>query len=200
MSWEKLPLAWTCLGCGIPASSTSSESQLGVGHLVMVSCMAVLVWAPSSSPCMESSPTQPRQRQYEPSHQCKTPVKIYLYSVLDKSLQAGGGFCEPPWLLGFRPFHSVPRCSFPFCLFCCQQLPRARGGDEKVVQGRPAPHPTLSLGTPVSPSCSRLGVGACGCKADRLVARLVILFAVVHPRQHCQDEGLRDQQLHIHLL
>lgn len=67
------------------------------------------------------------------------------------------------------------------------------------MQGGPAPHPTLLLCTSVSPSCSRLAVSAYGCKADGLVARLVILLAVVHPRQHHQDEGLWDQQLHVHL-
>lgn len=39
MPWEKSPLAWVCLGCGTPASSSqSSVSQLHVGHHVTVPC------------------------------------------------------------------------------------------------------------------------------------------------------------------
>lgn len=55
----------------------------------------------------------------------------------------------------FRPFHSVPRCSFPFCLFYCQQLPRVRGGGEGCAGlTSPSPHSASwhpSFSVPLTP-------------------------------------------------
>lgn len=90
-----------------------------------------------------------------------------------------------------EPFTPLQDTFSPLCLLCCQQLPGARGEGGDGCTGQSSPG--------LTPSCSRLDIAACGLEADRLVARFVILLAVVHPRHHCQDEGLWDQQLHVHL-
>lgn len=52
-------------------------------------------------------------------------------------------------------------------------------------------HPGLALAL-ATLLCSHLSIAAAGRDADRLVARFVILLAVIHPCHHRQHEGLWD--------
>lgn len=71
------------------------------------------------------------RRRSGPSHQHKTRVQIYLYSVPDKSLQGWRGLHGSLWLVAFRlqTFSSHARCPFPLCLSAAE-LPRAEGGGD----------------------------------------------------------------------
>jgi len=133
------------------------------------------------------------RRPSEPSHQCKTRTQISLYSVPDRSLPGWRQLHRSLGLVAFGFQTLSPHAEMPFP----QGWRRRRRWLYRATSA--APHLALPFGTPVAPSCSCRDIGACGREADGLVAWLVVLLAVVHPRHHCQDEGLRDQQLRVHL-
>lgn len=96
-------------------------------------CLAPPVWS--------HPPPSLGKRRSEPSHQHKTQVQIYLYSVPDKSPQGWRGLHGSLLLVAFRlqTLSSHARCPFPLCLLCCQSSPEPKeGGDGCTV-------PTSSL-------------------------------------------------------
>lgn len=163
--------------------------------------MAVLVWAPSSSPCVESSPTQPGQEAIQAQSSTQdsgTNLSLFSDRQVSSMLEVASRI---PLACGLQVSDPFTPCQgvlspLPPLLPAAPQGRRRRrwlhGADQP-------PSIALPLSTNFAPSCSCLDIGACGWKADGLVAWLVVLLAVVHAGHHRQDEGLGDQQLHVHL-
>lgn len=146
--------------------------------------MALLPWAPSSHHLSPATDTRPTYR-----------VTFIQWKKKDKSPPGAGQLLHSSlWLVAFRFQTLSPSAALPFppSAACApSSFPGPQEEEEVAVQG--GQHPGLCPShPPVLSPCSHLGVAAGGGDAGGLVARLVILLAVVHPRHHRQDEGLRD--------
>lgn len=202
-SQEKTLLPWHCRGRRTPASSTQrSVSRLGVGHPVTAPCRGCAGLSSVFLPlCGVIS--HPAWTGGDPGLVINTRLgyKFIFIQCQTRAPPCWSWLHRSLWLVAFRfqtlsPHAKMPIPPLPPLLPAAPQGQRRR---RWLYRADRPPGIALPLSAHFAPPCSRLDLSACGCEADGLVAWLVILLAVVHAGHHHQNEGLWDQQLHVHL-